>query len=197
MTRNKSVLGVLALSAVVAAMGMWMCAWQGPGEASAAAGAERRFDGDVTVGGTLTAKALRLAGGGSVATRKQLADVKAELLKGTMDNLTKQLKTRSSSWEVSNFADEISKKVTESLAKKLASRSTTGAAGQLRKVLSSMVQAELKRRGASSDSRSAAAELARMKRALDDLQRKHKAAERKLDSLERTVEQLRREVKRK
>ena len=200
MTRNKSVLSVVAVSAAAGvATFMWASAGVGSGEASAAAGQARKFDGDVVVAGTLTAKALRTADGGDVATQKQLAQVKGEVLKDTMDNLTKQLKTRSSSWQVSSFADEINKKVTEALAKKLASRSTTGAAGQLRKELSAMVQAELKRRGVASpsDSRSGAAELARMKRTVDDLQRKQKDAERKLDSLQRELEQLRREVKRK
>ena len=200
MTRKKNVLGVLALSAAAAAaaaMVMWCGAGPGSGEASAAAGGARRFDGDVTVGGTLTAKALRLADGQAVATQKQLADVKAEVLNSAMDSMTKQLKTRSGSPGVSQFADEIGKKVNEALAKKLASGSTVGAAGQLRKEIVAMVQAELKRRGVSSDSRSAPPELARMKRAVDDLQRKHKAAERKLDSLQREVEKLRREVNRK
>jgi len=200
MTRKKSVLSAWVLLAVAGvAMVVWASAAPGVGEASGAPGEARMFGGDVAVAGTLTAKAIRIADGGDVATRKQLADVKAAVLKDTMDNLTKQLKTRSSSWKVASFADEINKKVTEGLAKKLASRSTTGAAGQLRKELSTMVQAELKRRGVGSpsDSRSGTAELARMKRALDDLQRKQKDTERNLDSLKRDLERLRREVKRK
>ena len=199
MTR-KNMLGALTLSAAAtAAMVMWGQAGPGSGEASAAAGKTQRFDGDLTVSGTLTAKALRLADGGAVATQKELADVKAQALNNAMDSMTKQLKTRSSSPAVSNFAGEIAEKVADALARKLASGSTTGPAGQLRKELAAMLQAELKRRGVTSDSRSTppASELAPMKRAVDDLERKHKAAERKLDSLQREIDQLRRELKRK
>ena len=60
MTRNKSVLSVVALSAAVGVATMvWISAGPGSGEASAAAGQARKFDGDVVVAGTLTAKALR------------------------------------------------------------------------------------------------------------------------------------------
>jgi len=193
-----SVWGGIAVVTVAVLIMAGLSVWPGGRQARAALGQDKSFDGDVTVSGTLTARAIRLAGGVDVVTSKQLAEVKAEVLKSTMDSLTKQLKTRSSSWAVANFAAEINKKVTESLARNLASRSSSGAAGQLRKELTSLVQAEVKRQGSSSSSsRSDSAELARLKRALDDLQRKYRAAERKLDDLEDEVEKLRREVKRR